>query len=51
VSNKLVQKFAADFRVLCLFPEELVSKIDEQTRVKFGFGELDLGLFDMVVTE
>ena len=50
VQNKLVQKSGVDFGALRLFPEELVSDTDEQTGVEFGFGDLDIGLFDMLVT-
>ena len=50
VPNKLAQKSGVDYRALRLFPdEELVNNTDE-TGVEFGFGDLELGLFDMLGT-
>ena len=49
--NKLAHKSGVGFRALRLFlDEELVNNTDE-TGVEFGFGDLELGLFDMLVTQ
>ena len=46
-----MHKSDGGFRLLRLFPEELESEIDEQIGVEFGFGELEFGLFDIIVTK
>ena len=49
--NKLAQKSGIDFRALRLFPDELLVNNTDETGVEFGFGDLELGLFDMLVTQ